>query len=168
MLPLYLHLHLLWDVRDHQVDQTADEEDQVLRKKHRWSLHQLTAGSKHDASVTPFSCFFIMCSHINLTLTAHEVLTLSRCFLHCSRDTDLKHDDKSESNGEEVEVIWEVFPVLTPVTAIPAQDKKIVNNSRCVSPHLQDSWCHRVVVVLPTCRVRAGVAGCSWLVMLPV
>ena len=45
MFPLHLHLHFLGDVRDHQVDQTADEEDHMLRKKDRKILHQITGGT---------------------------------------------------------------------------------------------------------------------------
>ncbi len=45
------------------------------------------------------------------------------------RHTDLKHKDKTESYGEEVKVLGEVFTVFIPETPIPAQDNNNENNN---------------------------------------
>lgn len=71
------------------------------------------------------------------------VLRLSR-FTQCVTDTDLKHDDKRETYGEEVEELREVFTFFISETSIPAQDNSINNNSvtdqneYITAPYLQD------------------------------
>lgn len=63
----------------------------------------------------------------------------------CVRHTDLKHKDKTESYGEEVKVLGEVFTVFIPETLIPATKKTTLSASSVQTKYLKVSTVNKVI-----------------------